>query len=123
MQVKFTESEYNWIAARLARLTKTLSHREAEQRKLIKETAAKFAGSRAASATGEIAVPLARRHLRLLEELQRMSITALNLTVNELNNRAASGAGEPGYYAKQLEAANKMIAEVTSLQSKLAVLL
>lgn len=120
MIIKLTKQEYDWLGRRLSRLTEALRGRNKEQVKLIKETAAKFNGERLADDSGLYPVGIQRRHLRLLQEIQKMSVKAIEEgTLKEIENRASSGKGEPGYYKQKQQEALALLADVKALLTKL----
>lgn len=120
MVIKISKEEYNWLARRLSRLAASPQGRATEQFKLIKETATKFSGDREQDANGDVLVPIQRRHLRLLEEVQKLSVRAIKEgTIKEIDNRMADGKGDPGYYAAKraeavslLEASERLLAKL-----------
>lgn len=120
MVIKILATEYSWLGRRLSKLAASSQGRSVEQANLIKETAAKFTGNRDVSAAGCVLVPIQRRHLRLLEEVQRLSVRAIkDGTIKELDNRIAEGKGDPGYYAAKRAEAVKMLEENEALLAKL----
>ena len=120
MVIKILATEYSWLGRRLNKLALSSQGRSVEQANLIKETASKFSGSRDVDADGCILVPIQRRHLRLLEEVQKLSVRAIkDGTLKELDNRIAEGKGDPGYYATKRAEAIKMLEENEALLAKL----
>lgn len=120
MVIKILATEYSWLGRRLSKLATSSQGRSIEQANLIKETAAKFSGSRDVDADGNLLVPIQRRHLRLLEEVQKLSVRAIkDGTLKELDNRIAEGKGDPGYYAAKRAEAVKMLEENEALLAKL----
>lgn len=120
MVIKILATEYSWLGRRLSKLATSSQGRSVEQANLIKETAAKFSGSRDVDADGNLLVPIQRRHLRLLEEVQKLSVRAIkDGTLKELDNRIAEGKGDPGYYAAKRAEAIKMLEENEALLAKL----
>lgn len=120
MKLLITKEEYQWLGRRLARLTQALQGRSKEHAKLIKETAAKFAGEREVNSANQVAVPVQRRHLRLLQEIQKLSVRAIEEgTIKELEARIADGKGEPGYYAQKRTEATQLLQETKALLVKI----
>lgn len=110
MVIKISQEEYSWLSRRLARLATSQQGRSVEQYKLIKETANKLSGTREQDADGNVLVPIQRRHLRLLEEVQKLSVRAIkDGTIKELDNRISEGKGDPGYYAAKRAEAVKLL--------------
>lgn len=120
MVIKISQDEYTWLSRRLARLAASQQGRSVEQYKLIKETANKLSGDREQDTDGNVLVPIQRRHLRLLEEVQKLSVRAIkDGTIKELDNRISEGKGAPGYYAAKRAEAVKLLEVNEALLAKL----
>lgn len=105
MVIKISKEEYEWLGRRLSRLATSSQGRSVEQFKLIKETANKFSGSRDVDADGNVLVSIQRRHLRLLEEVQKLSVKAIQEgTLKEIDRRVAAGGDQAALERTKAEA-------------------
>lgn len=105
MVIKISKEEYEWLGRRLSRLATSSQGRSVEQFKLIKETANKFSGPREVDVDGNVLVSIQRRHLRLLEEVQKLSVQAIKEgTLKEIDRRIAAGGDQAALERTKAEA-------------------
>lgn len=125
-KLRMSELEYAQTSIKLKKLAESQADRSKGALNLIKQTAAKFSNSQLpyAMKDGFIEIPLQRRHLRLLEEMQTFSLTILNTTtIPELKSRRAKYPEKAEYYNNMIDKANTLRAQMLDLLNRIQTLL
>lgn len=124
-KLKLTEVEFGQLAHKLKRMRDAKVQRQKGAQQLIKETAAKFdAGQLSFANNNEIEVPMQRRHLRLLEEVQLATLRIIEqTTIPELKSRKDKNPERADYYITQLTKASELKGRTQLLLTKIQELL
>jgi hypothetical protein len=125
-KLKLTNVEYGQLSHKLTRLAANKGDRSKDQQQLVSEAAKKFDGTQLAYTDdqGYIEVPLQRRHLRLLEEIQLFTLKVIEeTTIPELQNRLSKNPDKAEYYTNTLTKASELKSQTNLLLERIRSLL